>query len=97
MAFQTVSGKMGNMRKADEWVVYPRKSPEDTEVTIQCERRIARVNLATGKAMLSDGKGGHQGFHKLMPLLGAKEVDCPPEMLETLKALPIQTGSVRVL
>lgn len=81
--FQNVTGKLGNMKKAVEWTISPR-NVED-KVCIQCDRRIARVDLITGRAMLSDGKGGHPGFHKLSPAFGAVEVEVPAAMLTELK------------
>lgn len=89
-----VIGKLGNMRKAVEWTVYPKDANEQTTVIIQCDKRIAQVNLETGKALLSDGKGGHQGFFKLNKIVGAVEVDCPQGMLDQLKAGKIPVGPV---
>lgn len=86
MRFLSVTGKMGNMRKAVEWTVCPRSEKTDRDVTIQSDNRIAKVNLDTGKAILSNGKGGHQGFHKLLAMCGAIEVDCPADMMAQLKA-----------
>ena len=97
MAFQNVIGKIGNMRKVQDWVIYPLKSEQQVTRMIQCENRIAEVNLETGKVMLSDGKGGHQGFMKLSKALGAKEYDCPADILEQLKGTQKQVGPVRVL
>jgi hypothetical protein len=76
--------KLGNMRKAQEWVIYPMKS-EDTTAIIQCDNRIAKIDLETQQALLSSGKGGHQGFIMLNESLGAKVVPCPPEVVQQLK------------
>jgi len=84
MAFKTVTGKLGNMRKAQEWVLYPQTDPG--RVVIQCDRRIASVDLATGMAVLSSGKGGHQGFVALSPLLGATVVEVPAGVMDALRA-----------
>jgi hypothetical protein len=85
--FQTLTVKLGNMRQAQEFTVCPVSNTEPHLVTIQSDKRIARIDLNTGKGVLSDGKGGHQGFHKLMPFLGAKEVDVPVDVLEQLRKL----------
>lgn len=85
--FQNITCKLGNMRKEAEFTVCPVSNQEPHLVTIQADKRIARVDLNTGKAMLSDGKGGHQGFMKLAPFLGAKEVDVPADVLARLKVL----------
>lgn len=80
--------KLGNMRKAQDWTVTPSKSIADGEVVMQCDKRIARVNIHTGKAMLSDGKGGVYGntFAFLDPMMGAKEIDVPPDVIAQIKA-----------
>jgi hypothetical protein len=93
---KTVTGKLGNMRKPDSWVVYP-VSPDAPDMRIiQCDKRIARIDLNTGKALLSDGKGTYQTVLKLSPQLGAVIVDCPQDMLAELKAYT-QGVSVKVL
>ena len=85
---QHITCKLGNMRRAAQFLLYPRKSEADT-VTIQSDSRIAQVNLTTGKTWLSSGKGGRYGntFLHLSPVLGAVEVDCPTDVLEELKKL----------
>lgn len=85
--FQHLTVKLGNMRRVQEFTVCPVSNTEPHLVTIQSDKRIARIDLNTGKAILSDGKGGHQGFHKLMPFLGAKEVDIPADVLEEVRRL----------
>lgn len=95
-AFRHITGKLGNMRKAVEWTVYPRQDASDEDWIIQSERRIAKVN-ADGEAVVSNGKGGHQGFHKLIPALGAISCQCPADMLKQLKALAVPVGPVRLV
>lgn len=101
--FKSVTCKLGNMRKAVDWVLYPQKAESLNKVIIQCDKRIAEVNLDTGKAMLSTGKGGHNGFMHLSPSLGAVEVDVPADTVAELKRLVATNkpgegiGSVRIL
>lgn len=83
--------KLGNMRKEVDWSIYPVTDPN--LIMIQCDKRIARINMTTGKAMLSDGKGGHNGFMKLAPMFGAVEVDVSAEIVEELKQ---KTGQMEV-
>ncbi len=85
LSFQSVTCKLGNMRKACDWTIYPKT--DDATVTIQCDKRIAKVFLETGKTILSTGKGGHNGFMHLSPVFGAVEIDCPIETLEELRKL----------
>jgi hypothetical protein len=94
MSWTTLIGKMGNMKKAVKWVVCPQSKPGF--VLIQSERRIAEVNIETGKAMLSNGKG-HPGFTSLAKMMGAVEVDCPKEILDKLKETKAETGPIRVV
>jgi hypothetical protein len=96
-AFVHVTGKIGNMRKSQEWVVYPLNNADQTTRVIQSDNRIAKVDLTTGKVLLSDGKGGHQGFPKLHISLGAKLYDCPQDILEQLRKLSAPVGSVTVI
>lgn len=90
--FRNITGKLGNMRKAVEWTVYSADNAEDIFRTIQCDKRIAKVNLETKKVVLSDGKGGHQGFFKLNKIMGAIEYDCPQEIIDQLKNLDDDHG-----
>jgi hypothetical protein len=97
-----ITAKLGNMRKVQDWVVYPRQEGSDRGVVIQCDNRICSFDPDTGKGMLSDGKGGHQGFHKLNAFLGAKEITVPDEVrLAAIEATPkkgdtIGGGVVRI-
>jgi hypothetical protein len=85
--FQNFTAKLGNMKKAQEFTVCPVSNTEPHLVTVQSDKRIARIDLTTGKAMLSDGKGGHPGFHKLLPMCGAVEVDVAPDVLDEVRRL----------
>lgn len=92
---------MGNMKKAVEWTVCPVSTNASHEVTIQSDKRIAKVNKLTGKTILSTGKGGHNGFAHLSKMLGAVEIDTPQWVTDQLAALeasePLPTGEVVIL
>jgi hypothetical protein len=83
--WKSVVGKMGNMKKSVDWIVCPVSNAEEQMVYIQSDKRIARINMTTGKAMLSSGRGGHPGFHALHPMLGAVEVDVPAEIMDQVR------------
>ena len=83
--FLKFNAKLGNMKKSVEWVICPR--PESREVIVQCNKRIAKINLDTGMAVLSSGKGGHNGFVHLSPMLGATECVVPQDVLEQVESL----------
>lgn len=93
-------GKLGSMRKEVDWILYLRDSSamEGKYVIIQSDKRIAKVFLETGKAILSDGKGGHQGFLKLQKGNGNVVVQVPEKLIEDLKALlpKVSTGETSV-
>lgn len=56
--FNHINGKLGNMRKSVEWLIYPRQENGNlNDIFIQSNKRIARINLETKKAVLSNGKG----------------------------------------
>ena len=97
--FQSVIAKLGNMKKAQDFTICPVSTNEPDQITIQSDKRIAQVNLTTKKVILSDGKGGHQGFLKLLPILGAKEYDCPQDVIDQIlqgleRAPDLKTGVV---
>jgi hypothetical protein len=83
-AFKDVVGKFPGMRNAQYWTVYP-YNLKDNEFVIQCETRIAKVNLNTGKSLLS--ANGKNLFVGLNPALGAKVVDTPKDILDQLHKL----------
>jgi hypothetical protein len=83
--FIDVIAKLGNMRKPQEFVVYPHNFTLPHLVILQSDKRIASVNLTTSVVTLSDGKGGHQGFWKLNAIAGAVAFPAPAEFLATLK------------
>jgi hypothetical protein len=48
---KTITAKLGSMRKAVEWVVYPPR--EDGLILIQCDKRICLFDPQTGEGRLS--------------------------------------------
>ena len=90
--FRNVHGKLGRMRKAVDWTVCPVSNTAPEEITIQSERYIARYNKNTKKVVVSDGKGGHPGFHKLLPLAGAKEIPAPEWLIQQIEELEADHG-----
>lgn len=86
-----VVGKLGGMRKDVEWTCYPRV--EDT-VTIQSDKRIAKVCLPDGKAALANKGCYFVSFAQH----GYTVVDVPADMLATIKELTKDDtgGPVRV-
>ncbi|MGH8335626.1 MAG: hypothetical protein ACRETL_02100, partial [Gammaproteobacteria bacterium] len=48
-----IEAKLGDMRKAVEWVVYPKGTSDAGLLVIQADKRIAAFDPTTGKGMLS--------------------------------------------
>lgn len=91
--FIEITAKLGNMRKAVKWTVYPHVTGhESNEVMIQSDRRIAKFNTETGEGFVSDGKGGHPGFYKLLPMAGARPVTVPQEVIDAALAAQPKSG-----
>jgi len=87
--------KLGNMRAPQRFVVCPRPSnygPEYNMVIIQSDKRIGQFDKTTGMGVISDGKNGHPGFHKLSPSLGAMPVTLPADVLAALVEAEPQKG-----
>ena len=86
--FKSIECKLGNMRKVVRWVICPVSTASDNEVYIQSERRIAKIDLNTKKAILS--KSTEQNyFHALSPCLGASVVDVPDSIINELSSQEI--------
>ena len=90
----TVTAAFGNMRKPSEWVIYPVTDPEN--VKIQCESRIARINLLTGQGILSARIAGGAYNPHLSPLLGATEYQFPAAFCEALMESPVSGQFVKM-
>lgn len=97
---QSITAKLGNMRKAAEFTLYPGDDP--TAIIIQSDKRIAQINVETGEGVLSSGMGGHPGFHALSKFLGATEITVSKELCEELKSKQAEYeiqpgGGIRIL
>lgn len=78
----------------------PQQAETPDEVIIQSHKRIAKINLVTGKGVLSDGKNDAYFMH-LHPSMGAKPIDVPQSVIDELKKIigtpANNTGPVRIL
>ena len=100
--FITITGiKLGNMRKADDFLVTPSKEITNGIVSMQGEKRALRMDLNTKKGVLSNGKGGtySNSYMYLDPRMGSMVVDLPDDLVERVKdvlkdAHEYKTGSI---
>ena len=84
--------KLGSMRKAQNFIVYPASRDEGSKVLIQSDKRIAQIDIETGEGMLSDGRASHPGFIELMKIRGAKPIKVDAEVIEAIKAARPKSG-----
>ena len=96
--FITIDLQLGNMRKDENFVFYPKDESSQDFVIIQSDRRIAKIDLRNGQAILSKGRTGGAFFVHLMPALGATEIILKDDQLKAVKEKvnSLQTGPVRI-
>jgi hypothetical protein len=80
--------KLPNMRKPQDFIVYPISKKQDwEEINIQSENRFGRLNLLTGKGVMSTPKGYANSMHLMWDEARkqAVEFEVTAEDLELLK------------
>ena len=93
---QKIHGKLGNMRKVVDWVVYP--GEKDGRITIQSDKRIATFSVSPegsipqGKVLLSKSQPSGAYFVHLSPMCGAKLYDLPDEIRDAAIAAQPKSG-----
>ena len=80
---EVFTAKLGTMRKAVQWVIYPQNDNKD-EVSVQCDRYFARFNLHTGKGMISTSQNYPTSLH-ISKALGGKEFRVDDETLKAFQ------------
>ena len=88
-----ITAKLGNMRKAVEWTVYPPQ--RDGRIVIQSDSRIAMFhNDGSGKCLLSKHRSGGAYFLHLSPACGATVVPVPQDVIDAALAAQPKSGDV---
>jgi hypothetical protein len=82
---KSIIGKLGNMRKSVDWIIYPQdlKSPFDR--IVQSDTRIAKINIETGKGVLS--KNCPSGAYFVHLEYDTIPFVCPKEFLNELQKI----------
>lgn len=75
-----IMAKLGNMRKAVEWIIYP-KERDSENITIQSDHRIAVVDLKAGICLLSKHCSSGAYRRHLSKLAGATVVPISAELV----------------
>lgn len=94
MMIKRLDLKLGSMRKAQDFIVYPASRDEGSKVLIQSDKRIAQIDIETGEGVLSNGKAGHPGFIELMEIRGAKPIKVGAEVIDAIKAARPKSGDM---
>ena len=83
---KTVNGdfKFEGMKKEQDFIIYPCSATDD-QVLLQSDKRIIRVELSTGKAILS--KGGRCYAPDLHPLRGAKMISLDRGVIDKIRTM----------
>lgn len=90
-----ITAKLGNMRKAESFIVYPRATnATDDKLTIQSEHRICQFDPATGKGVLSVYRSSGAYFLHLSKALGATEITVPAEVIAAATEGQPKSGDV---
>ncbi len=89
---QHITAKLGNMRKATDWVVYPAQPMNPHILVIQSDHRIAHIDSQTGEGMLSAHKSGGAYFVHLVKEAGASYITAPKDVIEAALAARPQSG-----
>lgn len=84
-----IPGKFPGMKNAQYWEVLPMDLGKG-EIIIRCETRVAKVNLNTGKAILSDnGKTSYKDVENLK----GPEILVPKDMMDRLRKTDLKNAA----
>lgn len=90
MQIRTVTARLGNMRKPQEFVVYPPKITDPTqpvEVIVQSGKAIGRFDPATRQGVLNAKGGSDKYFMHLTKFMGAVDFEFPAEFVQQVMAV----------
>ena len=86
-----ITAKLGKMRQAVQWIVYP--AQKDGRIVIQADKRIALfANDGSNKGFLSKSVPSGAYFLHLSPAGGASGVDIPQAVIDAALAVQPQKG-----
>jgi hypothetical protein len=96
MKIKRVTARLGNMRKPQDFVVYPVKptveNPQGTRLTVQSDKSIGQFDPATGKGVLNTRRCY---FIDLLAVRGAVPFEFPKEFVKAaLDAIPREGDEV---
>jgi hypothetical protein len=83
------SAKLGKMRKPQEFIAFASSSNDRTDIIVQSDKSIGRLDPNTGKGVLNI-KGCY--FIHLSKFMGAEDFDFPSDFVEQAKAACFKPG-----
>jgi hypothetical protein len=86
-----ITAKLGNMRKPQEFSVYPFNDGDRT-ITVQSDKSIGQFDPITGKGVLNSKGSNAKYFMHLSPSYGAVPFDFPLDFVEQCKAKQLKKG-----
>jgi hypothetical protein len=95
MNIKTVTAKFGKMRKAVEWVVYPKSSDSTNELLLlQSDHRCIIIDPKERRGILSPNVANYPRFDHCGSGVPGREVitDIPQEFIDAAKAAQPQKG-----
>lgn len=98
MGTVSFDGQCAGMRKPQDFIVYPMQDSGE-RITIQSEHRFGRLDLATGKGILSANKTQYANsiwFAMCVARRTAVAIQLEAEDLQTLRGWIKSTGGVEV-
>jgi hypothetical protein len=83
-----IKAKLGNMRKEEEFIVYPQSAEKDV-LRLQSDHRCLIVRVSDGRALLSKYVANYPNFMHCNPMSGGTVVTVSQEVIaECLAAQP---------
>lgn len=98
MGTVSFDGRFPGMNKAQDFIVYPMQDSGEI-ITIQSDHRFGRLDLATGKGLLSAHRAQYaNGVWLAMCVLAgnARPFELPVEEVQTLRQWIKSTGGIEV-
>lgn len=84
-----IIAKLGKMRKAVDWVVYPAGTAENV-IIIQSDKRIAFFDATTGKGRLSPSCS--YPYFPLVNATGSEAIEVSPEFIQECRNAQARKG-----
>lgn len=94
---KTVTAKLATMRKAQEFVVYPRPTNVGADynlVMVQSDKAIGRFDQTTGKGILNYKGSNSKYGHDLAPERGAIPFQFPQDFIDQCLDIQPKKGDV---